>query len=1136
MKQSQNTKTIKFMIKKTMWEYLFPKIYLTNFLLTMKISIVLTFCLSMQITAGVYSQSAKLKLVNKQNTMADVIEAIENQTEYKIFYRTGQFDTNMPVSLTSTDQTVASLLVEAFDGSSYTYKLLDKIIVITPTEALQQQTITGTVTDATTKEPLPGVNVVVEGTTVGVTTDFEGKYSIKLPSETAVLVFSYIGYLSEKIEAGGKTEINVSLVADVQSLEEVVVIGYGTQRQEAVTGSVASIKGDVVRGVPSSNITQSLQGRVAGVQLDQTSSKPGAAMQIRIRGTRSLNASNDPLVVLDGIPFAGTISDINTNNIKSVDILKDASATAIYGSRGANGVILITTNKGGAGQSAKMNFNSYTGLKTAFGRYPMMDGPTFVKLREYANKYTTNGTSESNDTNTDWQDLLYRTAKVTSQDLSIAGGTNTGSYNFGVGYYKDEAILPLQDFTRFSLQTSIDQEIGKYFRFGFSTNSNYSITNGSSISVATALSISPIASPYNEDGTLRREVNLAADDYWVYTEESLNNLGDKYKEQTRSYGTYNNLYGEVKIPWVEGLKYRINVGLNYRQSNYGKYQGEGVFSTTEDQESTATITNSHTINWTVENLLTYDRTFAQKHQVNVVAMYSAENNSYNKSEVSAKDISSDQFQYYNLGYAEGETTVDPDKQSYSESGLQSVMGRVLYSYDDRYMLTAAFRSDGSSRLAKGHQWHAYPAVSVGWNIMKETFMQNITSIRMLKLRLGYGQTANQAIDPYSTLGGLGIRPYNYGDESALGYYVSKLPNENLGWEYSDTWNIGVDFSLLKSRLTGSIEYYIIKTHDLLLSVDLPASSGADSYYANVGETQNKGLEFSLNGVIVDNLNGWTWEAGINVYANRNKLTQLSSGVNENTTNGWFVGHPVDVIYDYKKVGLWNESDKDYQFIKNYESNGTAGMIKVQYTGDYNDDGSPTRTIGTDDKQVQEVEPDFMGGFNTRVAYKGFDLSVIGAFKKGGTLISTLYGSSGYLNMLSGRRGNVDVDYWTEENTGAKYPKPGGPMDGDNPKYGSTLGYFDASYMKVRTITLGYNFENNKWIKNAGIDKLRVYCTVQNPFVLFSPYNRESGMDPETNSYGDENQAVTTSYNKRTLIIGTNTPSTRNYLIGLNLTF
>ena len=356
-----------------------------------------------------------------------------------------------------------------------------------------------------------------------------------------------------------------------------------------------------------------------------------------------------------------------------------------------------------------------------------------------------------------------------------------------------------------------------------------------------------------------------------------------------------------------------------------------------------------------------------------------------------------------------------------------------------------------------------------------------------------------------------------------GYYVSELPNAELGWEYSSTWNFGLDFTLLRGRLSGTFEYYIQKTTDLLQSVSLPSTSGVSSYMANVGKTENKGFEFTLNGTILDNHNGWTWEASLNLSANRNKLTELASGSKDDKANNWFVGHPIDCIYDYEKVGLWNSDDPDFQYLDILEPGGNEGMIKVKYTGDRDASGKPTRAIGPEDRQIISLEPKFQGGFSTRVAYKGFDLNVITAFRCGGKLISTLHHSNGYLNMLTGRRGQVDVDYWTPENKGAKYPKPGGIQSGDNPKYGSTLGYFDSSYWKVRNITLGYNFEKQAWLTRMGIQSLRAYLSVQNPFIICSPFHKETGLDPETNSYGNENVAVTEGIQKRFLTVGTNSP-------------
>ena len=981
-------------------------------------------------------------------------------------------------------------------------------------------------------EPVIGANVTEKGTTNGMITDLDGNFSLTV-QKNATLVISYIGYVTQEIAIKGNTNLNITLKEDSKALEEVVVIGYGTARKSDVTGSIASVGGDKLQEMPSTNITYALQNRVAGVDMTQTSSQPGATMQIRIRGTRSLTASNDPLVVLDGIPFMGNLSDINPGDIKSMDILKDASSTAIYGSRGANGVILITTNRGAQGTPAKFTYNGYVGAKSVFSKYPMMDGPKYAEMRKYAGKFE-NSLDESDDTNTDWQDLLYRTGMVNSHDVSVAGGTNNGSYSFGAAYYKDQGVIPTQNYTRYSLRGSFDQGVGKYFRFGLTTNSNYNITKGSNVGPYSVLNNTPLANPYNADGSLKRTVKLnSQDENFVVTRDLVEDLEDSWLNEKKGFGTYNNLFAEVQCPWVKGLKYRVNLGLNYRSTKGGVFTGEGINSSTADTPSTASLEHTETTNWAVENLITYDRTFG-KHQLNIVGMYSAEETVYTKSHIAARDIPAEYLQYYNLGRAEGNITVNPDNWDYQKSGLMSWMGRAMYTYDNRYMLMATVRADASSRLAKGHQWHTYPAVSAGWNIGQESFMDDLEWLDILKVRVGYGQTSNQAVNPYSTWGKLSTRPYNFGPTGyATGYYVSALPNYDLGWEYSSTWNFGLDFTLFGGRLSGTFEYYIQKTSDLLQNVNLPSTSGVSSYVGNVGKTENKGVEFTLNGTILDNHNGWTWDASINISANRNKLTELASGADRDEANNWFVGHPIDAIYDYEKIGLWQEGDP---YLDILEPGGNVGMIKVKYTGEYNEDGPPVRQIGPDDRQIISMEPKFTGGFSTRVAYKGFDLNVITAFKCGGKLISTLHHSNGYLNMLTGRRGQVDVDYWTEENTNAKYPKPGGIQSGDNPKYGSTLGYFDASYWKVRNISLGYKFDEQKWLKNFGIQSLRAYVSIQNPFVICSPFHKETGLDPETNSYGNENVAVTSGIQRRFLTVGTNAPSTRNYLFGINLTF
>jgi TonB-linked SusC/RagA family outer membrane protein len=1037
-------------------------------------------------------------------------------------------------------------------GLSILLKMVACMLFLIPSCLFAQTggiTVKGQVTAS--NAPLGGVTVMVQGTNRYAMTDESGNYTITAVDQNSVIVFSFIGYKTVNETVGSRSVINAALEEDAQVIEETVVIGYGTQRKEAVTGSVASISGESMRSVASTNISQALQARIAGIEMTQTSSRPGAEMQIRIRGTRSLSAINDPLIVLDGIPFPGSMNDIDPNSIKSVDVLKDASATAIYGSRGANGVILITTTRSSYGEPrALVSYNGYVGVKTLFSRYPMMDGPEFVKLRQEAaktidalqNGYAkyVNTVDEADNINTDWQDMLFRPGIVTSHDLSLSKGGETGGYVFGAGYYQDQALIPTQQYTRIALRAAVDQAIGKYFKFGITTNNSYGLSEGNQIGVDGALGATPIANPYDENGNLKRGTWSSPTNSWkIWTKETLKEVKDEWLSETKSLASYNNLYGEVKAPFLEGLKYRINLGLNIRTTEGGSFTGIGVTNVT-DPNAKSSASNSHSLmtNWAVENLLTFDRTFAEKHHVNVVGLFSAEQTRFNNSYISVTNLPADHFQYYDLGMAEDPISISPNPYGYSVYGLMSWMGRIMYDYDNKYMISATLRSDGSSRLAPGYKWHTYPALSVGWNIRNESFMQDVNWLKSLKLRIGTGQTSNQSVAPYSTLGTLATYFYNFGESTSgykTGYYLSELPNDKLGWEYTTTWNYGLDFSLFNNRLSGTIEYYTQHTKDILLTVYLPSTSGVPSYMANVGETKNKGFEFTLNGVILDNHKGWTWSAGINLYTNKNELVALSSGETRNIGQGWFVGSPVNVYYGFEYIGLWQEGDP---YLDILEPGGNVGMIKVRYTGDYNPDGTPTRKIsdtpGADDRQIIELDPDFQGGFNTSVAYKGFDLSIIGSFKSGGKLISTLHGRSSYLNNLNGSRGNIDVDYWTPENTGAKYPRPGGIMTSDSPKYGNTLALFDASYLKIRAITLGYTF-NQKFIKDIGISRLRAYLTVQNPFVLFSPYHSESGLDPETNSFGNEFQA-TADFLPRLAVVGYNTPATRNFLLGINITF
>ncbi len=1011
------------------------------------------------------------------------------------------------------------------------------LLVMFPVMVIAQTvTIKGQVLDDL-GEPILGANVVQVGTTNGTMTDLDGNFTLSVPAGARLKV-SFIGYLTQEVTAQNGMTIN--LAEDRKALEDVVVIGYGTAKKSDVTGSIASVSSDKLREVPAQSATQALQGRVAGVDIQRTSSRPGADQQIRIRGTRSLTASNDPLIVLDGIPFAGSIGDISPNDIKSMDILKDASATAIYGSRGANGVIIITTNRGKSGK-ATVNYNGYVGAVTLFSEYPMMNASQLTKMREVAaangSAWGVAGPMDEAGVDTDWQDEVFKTGMANSHDITISAGTDNGSYSFGGSYYNESAVVPNQGYERFGVRATIDQKLGRV-RVGLTTQNSYSITDGENSSpIYNLLQTSPNISPYNSDGTMREVLSLNSSDR-VVNPLKYKDVGDKHADRRKSFASYNSLFGEVDI-W-DGLKYRLNVGLNYRQSKYGSFNAPGVPYLGYDAIfSNASVNNAHTTNWTLENLLTYDKEFG-KHRVSATAMYSSEQTEYEYSAMTASGITADQLQYYNLALNSDKAVVQPGR--HYKRGLMSWMGRVQYVYDNKYMFSASVRSDGSSVLAEGKKWHTYPAVSIGWNANREEFLKDYDWLSNLKLRVGYGQTSNQAVDPYQTLGSMAMVYYTVNGTQVTGYSPYSVPNDDLGWEYTSNWNYGLDLGFWNNRLTAAFEFYTQHTKDLLLSVTLPASSGIQSsYLTNIGETKNRGFELTLNGIILDDYNGWTWSLGFNFYRNHNEITQLAGDSDRDIANGWFVGEAIDAIYDYNKVGIYQVGEEAIAAAAH--SGGKPGDIKVSYNleeGDpvtFDANGVPSRAINASDRQIIGTpDGDLQGGFNTNVAWKGFDFGIVGAFKFGGTLVSTLHGSNGYLNMLSGRRGNVDVDYWTVDNPNNDYPTPGGTLGSqDAPIYASTLQYFDATYVKIRTISLGYTLPKNV-LGKSGISKARIYATATNPFVFFSDFHSETGMDPEPNSLANQNVAATGSLQSRVLTIGTNTPSTRNWILGLSLTF
>jgi TonB-linked SusC/RagA family outer membrane protein len=1041
--------------------------------------------------------------------------------------------------------------------------------------ALAQSVVKGTIKDEA-GSPMPGVNVIIKGTTIGSTTDATGQYSIEIPagSEDAALIVSFIGYLSEEQTIGGRTVIDVNLTPSIETLNEIVVVGYGTQKKSDVTGSLVSVNAEALREVPAANIQQALQGRMAGVEVQRIGTAPGGGARIRVRGERSILGSNDPLIVLDGIPYEGNISDINQDEIASVDVLKDASATAIYGSRGANGVIIITTKRGKAGDT-RLTYDGYVGLTTVARKYKMYNAEEYAEMRDrstYGQGYMP-GEVESMalGRSTDWQDLMYEDGYITNHNIGVQGGTEKNQFSLGAGYFKETTVLPGQDFERFSLRATIDTKIGEKFKIGINSLNSVNIANGTQFvnqqpntpgayggsMMFDFLTLSPLMPAYNANGELNQRPGGNPDDeFRRYNPLLLKNNQNNFEDRVRRLRTFNSLFAEYQF--TPALKYRLNVGLDYRQANLAQFQGKDSYYRPNNAAARASVYNEEGYGYTLEHLLIYEKTFKEKHRVSFTGLFSVQEDHTYNTRVSRDSITADFLQYYDLSVASAGSNAVPNGGE-SSWGLLSYMARVNYAYDDRFLLTLTGRRDGSSRLAD--KWHQYPAVAVGWNVVNEAFMQDLTVVTNLKLRAGWGETSNQAVNPYTTLGGVGNTigtsggnvpvKYNYGSQKVSGYFPATIPDKTLSWEFTRTLNIGIDIGLVKERITATIDWYKATTSDVLFNQNLPITSAyVNAFQTNIGTIENKGLEVALTTVNVRSADGFNWTTDFNWYYNRNKLVKLNDGFVRNIANGLHLGEPLTAIYDYDKLGIW-QADEEAEALAFGQ---VPGQLKIRDIAG-GTDGGPDGIINTDDRTIiGSQQAKWQGGMTNRIAYKGFDFSFVTFMRYGGTLISGLHqNNSAYVTQNNGIVNGLKVDYWTPENPTNWFPAqnaqlyyPGAPSVTPTPPQAATAwtttGYYDATFIKIRSINLGYKLPENL-VSRIGAKAVRVYVTAQNPFLLYSPYvTKYNGVDPEATGQGATGFVgggpgnFRTQGNNPALVIALSTPPTRSYIVGLNITF
>ena len=974
----------------------------------------------------------------------------------------------------------------------------------------QVKTISGQVTDQSTGESLPGVNILAKSTSTGTVTDIDGNYRLTVADEVATLVFSSIGYLTVEEAINNRNTINLNLAPDIQSLEEVVVVGYGTQKKSDVTGAVSSVSSEALAETPAGNVLQQSQGRLAGVDIVPNNGSPGADVQIRVRGNRSITAGNGPLYVIDGIPTTANISDFNPNDIASLEVLKDASAVAIYGSRGANGVILITTKKGSAGKPV-ISYNGYYGIKQPIENLNMMNAQQFTAYTRTARGIDPNDASQDdtflsdvevtnlqNGVSTDWLDAFIGTGQQQDHQLSVSGGSDAVTYYLSGAYFDEQGIIENTDFRRYSVRANINADLSDRLSIGLSSTVTAGLRNQiNNNPYRNTLRSSPLVTPLDENGEFLAYPNPRDG---LLTNPLLPFQPNQYIDETKGLRLFANIYGEYDI--TDGLTFRLNFGPDYSTSRRGRYTG-----TLDESVSTASIEDEIDFAYTLENILTYDKTFGD-HGLNVVGLFGIQESRSEENETEAQDIPVERSTFYDLGSAATITGIDSELEDWT---LHSYMGRINYRFKDRYLLTLTGRADGSSRLAEGNKWAFFPAVSAGWVVSEEGFFPTST-ISFLKVRASYGEVGNTSIDPFQTLGGLARSTYAFGSNEGFGYRQDQIANEDLSWEISKTTNVGLDFGLWEDRITGTAEYYVTNTEDLLLRRFIPITSGYESILQNIGATRNQGWEFTLASRVINSNGGFQWNIDLNVFSNNEEIVELSSGQRDDVGNQWFIGEPINVFYDFQQVGIWQEGE-----VTEAEAQGQEpGDIKIADVNGRDENGEltdqPDGMINSDDRTVLgSTVPDWSGGITNRFRYKGFDLSVL-VYARQGQLLRSRYHDLDN-NEWQGRYNALNLDYWTPTNPVNTFPLPDA---GNAPLYANAVRYFDGSFVKIKNITLGYNFPT-PLIERIGLTSLRLYATANNAFI-FSEYDT---VDPETSNG----------------VVGFNSSLTAaTYIFGLNFKF
>lgn len=990
------------------------------------------------------------------------------------------------------------------------------ILLLSVSAFAQNITVSGTVLDVN-KEPIIGATVLVKGTSNGTITDFDGNYKISDVPSKAILNISYIGYRTQELPVNGRPTINVALEEDSKQLDEVVVVGYGVQRKSDLTGAVASVKAeDALKTMPSSNITDALQGRMAGVSIVSSSGAPGSSSTIRVRGVNSISGDGGPLVVIDGF-IGGDFASLNPSDIQSVEVLKDASATAVYGSRGANGVLLVTTKKAQKG-TTRVTYSGYVNMKTPAVLSNQLSVADNARLQNSymeeiygippytVGRYFTQdeiAAFERGEGGSDYLKGTFRDVAVEQMhELSISGSNEKTQYLLSASFNMDNGIVRNSSGKRANYRAKIDTELRSWWKVGATLWGYYKESQGPSFGqnlnvLNRALSFPSFLDVKDEDGNyndLAREPNPM---------RKINEV----KSDGYSYTSYLQAYTDFTL--MKGLTFRSSISLNLGNTNNQGADTKESYAAHPSQSgyTSAKVSNKDSFGMLNTNTLSYINEFNQNHRLNATLVFEQSYGSSYENGISVRNLFDDNIAYDNIGLASLVNTPSSERITTTQ---MSALARANYVLMNRYMITASYRYDGSSRLAKGNQWYGFPSIGVAWDVQKESFLNNINWLSQTKLRFGYGVTGNQAVPAYSAYSKIAQSVDNKGNISLSG---ERRANPGLKWESTKAYNIGLDLGFLNNRFTAAVEFYNKLSEDVILEVNLPATSGFANELINAATIRNRGIEVTLGADIIDN-NQFRWHTDVTLTHNKGVIERIDgiknymelSGGYEKLAYRYIVGEKIGTMWGYINDGIWKTTDIDQA---------PAGTSPGDYRyKDLNGDG-----LITADKDQAEIgcgQPTFNWGWSNTFSYKNFDFSVFLIGYHG----FDIYNNNDWLTVIDSRVApNPDwLNRWTPANQDTDIPS----FQGKNSDKGISSRHIEkGDFIKIKTLTLGYNFKA-AWMQKASIYNLRVFGSVQNPFI-FTKYN---GLDPEVTLKGALTPGADWGYY----------PTGRNYIIGLNLTF